>query len=486
MSTNLPTFLMRLFTATTLFTLLLLPTTQAQTTGETAAAEAPVVYQIPITDMIEPSLVYILRRGLTEAEQVEADAVVFLLDTPGGRVDTTEEITRLIEAVNVPTYAFVEHNAISAGAIIALAADKIYMAPGSKIGDAMPIMASPQGGAQTLGEAEREKIESYVDSLIRGIAQRKGRPEELASAMVRRSVEFKIGDEIISKEGEILTLTHLEAERRFVIDGVEQPLLSEATVDDVPAMLEAIGLGNATVTVLEVSDVEKLARMIAMVSPLLLTIGMLALWIEFQTPGIGWGAVVGLCCLALFFFGHHIAGLAGQEEILLFVLGVILLLIEVFALPGFGLIGLTGLFLMFWSLLISMAPNLPDAPLMPALPDLKLPIRNLAISLILSGIGMLFIGRFLPKSRSTSWLVLKESTSTTAGYTSADERPDLLGQTGRALTPLRPGGSAQFGQRRQDVVTRGDFIDTGARIRVREVHGSRVVVEAVEGEDAAS
>lgn len=443
------------------------------------AAPPNVIYQIPIKDMIEPSLIYILRRGLQEAGDAGAKAIVFVMDTPGGRVDTTEEIIRLIEAAKVPTYTFVEHNAISAGAIIALATDRIFMAPGSKIGDAMPIIASPQGGMQALGDAEREKIESYVDSLIRGIAQRKGRSEEMASAMVRRSVEYKIGDEIISKEGEILTMTHLEAERLFTIDGVERPLLSEGTVDDVPAMLERIGLAGAVVKSLEVTDVEKLARLIAMIAPVLLTIGMLALWIEFQTPGIGYGALVGVICLGLFFFGHHIAGLAGHEEILLFVLGLILLLVEIFALPGFGLIGLTGIFLMIWSLLVSMAPSLPNGPMMPSLPDLRLPVRNMAISLLLSGIGMLLISRYLPRSRATSWLVLQESTSARAGYASSDEPTQLVGQSGHSITPLRPSGTAMFGERRQDVVTRGEFINEKTAIKVVEVHGNRVVVEAV-------
>lgn len=446
-----------------------------------AAASGQLVYEIPIKDMIEPSLVYIIRRGLQEAEAADADAVVFVMDTPGGRVDTTEDIIRLIEGIDVPTYTFVEHNAISAGAIIALSTDYIYMAPGSKIGDAMPIIASPQGGMQELGEAEREKIESYVDSLIRGIAQRKGRDENLASSMVRRSVEYKIGDEVISKEGEILTLTHLEAEKIYEIDGVKKPLLSEGTVADVPAMLEKIGLGDATVKSLEVTDIEKIARFIAAIAPILMTIGMLALWIEFQTPGIGWGALVGVICLGLFFFGHHIAGLAGHEELLLFVLGLILLLIEIFALPGFGLIGLSGIFLMFWSLLVSMAPSFPDGPMAPNLPDLKLPIRNMVISLLLSGIGMLLISRFLPKSKSASWLVLQEATSSNAGYRSHDDLSSLLGQTGRTLTPLRPGGSAMFGERRQDVVAQGEFVNAGTDVRVIEVKGDRIVVEPVRG-----
>lgn len=451
------------------------------------AVEAPeqVVYQIPIKDMIEPSLVYIIRRGMEEAEKAGAGAVVFVMDTPGGRVDTTEEIIRLIEAMKVPTYTFVEHNAISAGAIIALSTDHIYMAPGSKIGDAMPIIASPQGGMQALGDAEREKIESYVDSLVRGIAQRKGRSEEMASSMVRRSVEFKIGDEVICKEGEILTLTHMEAERVFTVDGVERPLLSEGTVDDVPAMLEKLGLGEARVERLEITDVEKVARFIALIAPVLMTIGMLALWIEFQTPGIGYGAAIGVICLALFFFGHHIAGLAGHEEILLFLLGLILLLVEIFALPGFGLIGLTGIFLMMWSLLISMAPSLPDGPMIPSLPDLRIPIRNMVISLLLSGIGMLLLGRFLPRSRSASWLVLKESTSAAEGYRSSDQRDDLMGQTGLTLTALRPAGAAMFGEKRLDVIARGEFVGEKTAVKIVEVHGNHVVVEALPGEAAS-
>jgi len=444
-----------------------------------------VVYQLPIKDMIEPSLVYIIRRGLKEAQDAGADAVVFVMDTPGGRVDTTEEIIRLIEAVNVPTYTFVEHNAISAGAIIALSTDHIYMTPGSKIGDAMPVIASPQGGMQALDDASREKIESYVDSLVRGIAQRKGRDENMASAMVRRTEGYKIGDEVICKEGEILTLTHIEAERIYDFDGVKRPLLSEGTVDDIDAMLEKVGLAGAEIKVLEVTDVEKVARFIAMMAPLLMTIGMLALWIEFQTPGIGWGAVVGVICLGMFFFGHHIAGLAGHEEMLLFLLGLILLLVEIFALPGFGLIGLTGIFLMMWSLLVSMAPSFPEGPMVPNMPDLKIPIRNMVMSLILSGVGVLLVSRYLPKSKAASWLVLQEATSTKAGYRSHDEHPDLLGQSGRTITPLRPGGSAMFGDLRQDVVARGEFVESGTRVKVVEIHGSRIVVEPLPNEAAS-
>jgi membrane-bound serine protease (ClpP class) len=248
-------------------------------------------------------------------------------------------------------------------------------------------------------------------------------------------------------------------------------------------MLDRIGFSNAEVKEFEVNDLEKIARFISMIAPILMTIGMLALWIEFQTPGIGWGAVIGVLCLGLFFFGHHIAGLAGKEEILLFVVGLILLLIEIFALPGFGLIGITGIFLMMWSLLVSMAPSFPENPMIPSLPDLRLPIRNMVISLILSCIGMLLVSRFLPKSKAASWMVLKESTSSGSGYQSSESHTELLGLTGKTVTALRPGGAVMFGDSRQDVVSsHGEFIANGTLVKVIEVHGNRIVVEACDGD----
>lgn len=436
---------------------------------------------IPIHDMIEPALLYIIRRGVEEARDMDAQTVVFAMNTPGGRVDTTEEIVELIEGIRVPTYTLVERNAISAGSIIALATDHIYMMPGSKIGDAMPIMATPQGGMQSLGEAEREKIESYVDSLVRGIAQRKGRDETMASAMVRRSVEYKIGDEVISPEGQILTLTHLEAEKQYEIDGEMRSLLSEGTVADEAEFLSLIAAPDAVIQRVEPSEFEQVARMIAAIAPILLTIGMLGLWIEFQTPGVGWAGLIGALCLGLFFFGHHIAGLAGQEDLLLFLLGIGLIVVEIFVLPGFGVIGLMGILIVLWSLLSAMTPTLPDGSWIPNFQNMADPAKRLAFSMVMTGVGMLILGRFMPKSRAFQWLVLSESTSRDTGYTSSQSPLELVGKTGKALTPLRPGGAAWIEGERYDVVSLGQFIETDQPIRVLEVHGSRIVVEAMEG-----
>ncbi len=438
------------------------------------------VYVLPIRGPIEPALLYIVRRGLAEARTENADAVVFPMDTPGGAVNVTEEIIDLIARMEMPTYTFVEHNAISAGAIIALASDYIYMAPGSKIGDAMPIMMSPGGGVQPMPDAEREKIMSYVDSLVRGIAQRKGRDEEMASAMVRPEVEYIVDGEVISKEGQLLTLTNAEAERRFGED--QTPLLSEGTYNDLDEMLAVVGLDRARRVELEVTMAERIARFLQVIGPLLMMVGFLGLYLEFQSPGFGVPGAVGIICLLLFFTGHHIAGLAGNEDILLFVLGVALIAVEVFVFPGFGVIGLTGLVLVLWALLNAMVERFPGDPWIPSMPELRVPLLKLSSAIVGAAVGAALLGRLLPRTTIFHRLVLEDATTRDAGYSSSKDTSRWVGREGVTLSPLYPAGSALIDDQRLDVITRGEYIDADKPVRVVETHGNRIIVEAPEAE----
>ena len=442
-----------------------------------AGALTKPVYVIPVKGMIEPALLYVMRRGVLEAERHGAAAVILKMDTPGGRLDAATDIVRLMQSVRVPTYTFVEKNAISAGAIIALSTDNIYMAPGSVIGDAMPIMMSPTGGAQEMPEAIEEKTVSAVSALIRAAAQESGHDPQLAEAMVRRETEYKIGDEVISPAGQLLTLTNIEAEREVGAEGERRKLLSRGTVADIPALLEVIGLAGSPIREMEITSSERLARLIAAAAPLLLMAGLLGLYIEFKTPGFGLPGLLGLAALALFFWGHHIAGLAGMEDIALFMIGIALIAVEVFVLPGFGVAGFLGITLVLYSLLSAMAERIPGGSWIPALPALQIPMMKLSSGIILAALGAVLVGRYLPKSRFGHWLVLDKSTSTQTGYTGARTDATLLGCRGRAVTPLRPAGAAQFGDRRVDVITAGEFEESGTPVRVIEVRGNRVVVE---------
>lgn len=446
------------------------------------AADAPDghIVVIPIRDMIEPALLYVIRRGLTEAEQQSAAALIFVMDTPGGTVGAAEEIIKIIENVDVPTYTYIEKNGISAGAIIALATDHIYMAPGSKIGDAMPIMMSPFGGVQETSEGIEEKTVSYVAALIRSTAQNAGHNDELAEAMVRRELEYKIGDEIICPEGQLLTLTNVEAERRYGDD--DTPLLSEGTVDDLDTLIEQLGLSGREIKEFKVSAAERIARVIAGVAPLFLMAGLLGIYLEIKTPGIGLPGLLGAVSLILFFWGHHIAGLAGMEDLALFIVGVCLLLIELLVIPGFGVVGLLGLAFMFTGLLMAMVERYPGGPIIPEVTQFELPLMKMGFTLVLTAAGAYVIGRLLPHTPVFGRLVLTGAASREAGFHSADLADDLTGQEGETITPCNPGGRARFGAKKYDVITRGISIDPGTRVRIMEAHGNRLVVEPLEKE----
>lgn len=453
--------------------------------AETAPASGKrIVYILPVEGMIEPALLYVLRRGITEANDVGADAIVLRMNTLGGRLDAATEIVRLLQSVDVPTYTWVEKDAISAGAIISLATAKIYMAPGSVIGDAMPVMMSPVGGApQDMPEDLQEKTVSAVSAMIRATAQKSGHDPQLAEAMVRREVEYKIGDEVISPEGQLLTLTNVEAEREVGPPDARRRLLSAGTVDSIDALLEEEGLADAERRTLEVTSSERIARYIAAAAPLLLMAGLLGLYIEFKTPGFGIPGLLGILALALFFWGHHIAGLAGKEDLLLFFLGVVLIALEIFVIPGFGIPGLLGIGLVLTSLLNAMAHRLPGGSFIPSLPDLQGPAMNLSLAILLSALGAVVAARFLPKTPLYGRLVLQGATTAGAGYTSGPPRAlAAVGDLGVASTALRPGGAMRIGDHTVDVVSRGGFIDAGRKVRVAEVHGMRIVVDPADGE----
>ncbi len=455
----------------TVFTLLMacmLQATHAQQTNDT-----PLVYIIPIKKMIEPALLYVVRRGVDEAVRNDAQAIIFEMDTPGGVVNAAEGIINVITKTDIPTYTFVENDAFSAGAIIALATKHIYMAPGSVIGAATPMMMSPMGGVQEMPEEVQEKMTSAVSALVRSAAEQGGHDTLLAEAMVRADMEYSVNGKVISEKGRLLTLTNEEAAQLVGED--QHPLLSEGTVRDIDALLETIGLPNAEKRILEVTMAERLARWIAGMASILMIIGLGGLWLEFKTPGFGVFGIAGIICLLLFFFGHHIAGLAGMEDVLIFILGVTLLAVEIFITPGFGVMGISGLLLIFVSFISAMSERMPGKwrPIDFSPETLSLPLLKVTFSFLGALLLVLIAGKFLPQTRIFQSLTLDSV------LPDADNREDLMGMEGLAHSDLRPGGTAYFGDRKIDVVTFGDYIRRETPIRIVEVHGNRIVVEDI-------
>jgi membrane-bound serine protease (ClpP class) len=433
----------------------------------------PLVYIIPIKKMIEPALLYVVRRGVDDATRHDADAIILDMDTTGGRVDSAVAIVGALGRSDIPVYTFVEREAISAGAMIALSTPNIYMKPGSVIGDITPISMGMTGSVQDLPEAVEEKMTSYVAAHVRSAAEQGGHNPELAEAMVRRDIEFKIGDVVISESGKVLTLTNTEAEQ--LVGEEQHPLLSAGTVKNIDDMLERIGLAGAEKKVMEVSAAEKLARLIAAIAPFLMMLGLGGIWLELKTPGFGIFGIAGITCLVLFFFGHHIAGLSGLEDVAIFILGIILLAIEVFITPGFGVMGFSGLLLIFVSFISAMSERMPGKwrPIDFSPETFSVPFLKVMLSFLGAFVLVLIAGKFLPKTKVFRGLTLGEKVPALA------EDASLLGLEGVALSDLRPGGTAHFNGRKIDVVTRGDYIPSQSSIRIAEVHGNRIVVEDI-------
>lgn len=444
--------------------------------AQTPSAASPTVYVLTVREDITHNTLFLARRGTREAIEQNAAAFVVDMDTNGGRVDSTEEIMRLLQKLPMPSYTFIDQKAYSAGAFLAAATKAIYMSPGSVIGAATPILLAPGSGAQELPKSYEEKINSALRALIRSTAQENGHNPDVFEAMVDADKEVIMGEEVISPKGKLLTLTSDEA--RQMHGDPPQPLLSAGTVGSLAEVLEQVGLANATVVRIEPAGFEILARWLTKISPILIMVGVLAIYIEMNTPGIGVPALVAVVVFAIYFLSYFIAGFAGWEQVVLFAIGLTLLGIEIFVLPGFGMAGVLGIIAILAALLWAMLPLTPSwAPTLPTWQQLRLPFQKLALGLGGAVVGMVVLARYLPDSFLFRKLVLANATRATDGYISSrEEAKDLVGTSGMAETVLRPAGKGRFDGRLVDVVTDGDMLDRGTPIRIVEVKGSRVLV----------
>jgi membrane-bound serine protease (ClpP class) len=452
--------------------------TAAQSEGSGA------VYVVPITGTIDLGLAPYLSRVLDEAEGNGAAAVLLQIDTPGGRLDAVLQMRDALLSSDVPTIAFVDRTAFSAGALVAIAAEEIYMAPGAVMGAATPV-----DGAT--GETATEKIVSAVRTTFKATAEARGRDPLVAEAMVDPDVTI---DGLVTR-GELLTLTTTEATDWGYNDGVAS---NRAEV------LAAAGLANAPVIETEPSLAERFVRFITdpVVSSLLITAGVLIIIADFFVEGFGIGGVAGLGLLALFFWGHFLAGLTGWEDLALVVLGLVLIAIEIIVVPGFGIPGILGLAALLGGLFLAMLGREIQTP--EGIEQAGLTILASFIGIV---IGIIAIFAFLSRGRRLGRLVLYSAVGgaeaapgpATAGWlgwfggssnlprgahsrplgiqgSERDGHPASVVTADIALSDLRPSGIASIDGQRVDVVTSGEHIPAGEPIEVVRDEGYRVVV----------
>jgi membrane-bound serine protease (ClpP class) len=407
--------------------------------------------------MIDLGLAPFVERVLREATDAGAAAVILEINTFGGRVDAAVLIRDALLNAKVPTVAFINKRAISAGALIALATEKIVIAQGGTIGAATPVqMGQPGAPAQPV----EEKTVSYVRKEFRATAEARKRPPLIAEAMVDADVAIPG----LIEKGKLLTLTTEEALKHKIAD---------FRADTIEEVLKQLGLSGAEVRRASPNWAENLVRFLThpIVSSLLITIGMLGIILEIRTPGFGVPGVLGISSIALFFWGHWLVQLAGWEEILLVLSGVVLLVAEIFIIPGFGVAGVLGIAALLSGLSLSLIGG-------GATWDFILKaVGRVIFSLLLAVVGSLVLLRFLPRLPFGKRLILETGLAAGEGYASPPlTDKQWLGKSGIAVSPLRPSGIADVGGERVDVVSDGEFIEAGAQIVVTRVDGNRIVV----------
>jgi len=417
-------------------------------------AQAPVVYRIPVTGVVENGLAPYVARSLKEAESSGAAAAFLDIDTPGGRIDAAERIADAVRGARIPVYGYVNPRAYSAGALIAISTSGIYMRPGAVIGAATPVDGQ--------GTRASEKMVSAMRAEFRSMAEQRGLDPRLAEAMVDENVEIPG----VVKKGQLLTLSTNEA---------VQLKFAKAQVADETALLRAIGLPGAQVITTEPNWAEDIVRFLTnpLVAPLLLSLGILGLVLEIKTGAFGLGGILSLTSLGLFFGSSFILGLAGWEEVLLLGLGAIALAVEVFVLPGFGVAGVVGTLAIVASMVLAMMGARPSTG------DVAQALAVLGASLFITMAVIYAWLRHLPNSGRFSGLLLRGSVHKSQGFVSAPNRGDLIGLDGVAVTDLRPSGTARVGEERIDVVTEGEYVRQGSRVQVVQSDGYRHVVRAL-------
>ncbi|MGI9038443.1 MAG: NfeD family protein [Gemmatimonadota bacterium] len=437
-----------------------LPLVLAGAPGRNAAQEQAIV-RIPVTGTIELGLAPFVGRAIREAEEQGAAAIVLDIDTPGGRIDAAWEIIDDVRETDIRVLAYVNRRALSAGAMIGLAADELYMRPGSTIGAATPVDGQ--------GVKASEKMVSAMRSEFRALAEERGFDPQLGAAMVDEAVEVRG----VVEAGQLLTLTTAEAVRLGVATG---------EVEDYDALLRQTGLSGAATISARPNWAEGIVRFLSnpLVAPMLLSLGFLGLMIEIKTPTFGLAGAVGLASLAAFFGARYIVNLAGMEELMLLVLGVALIAAEIFLIPGVGLAGVGGALAVIASVTLSMVGSYPS------MSEVISSLGFVALSILVFGVVAYALVRHLPYSRSLKGIILTESIGREGGYLAGQPPQERVGEVGVTTTALRPSGTARFGEEHVDVMTEGPFLDAGAAVKIVRVDGYRYVVRQAPSDDGTS
>lgn len=425
-----------------------------------------VVYRVPIEGTIDLGLPPFIQRTLEDAESNEATAVIFDINTFGGRVDAATQIKDAILGADILTIAFINRRAISAGALISLSCEKIYMTGGGLIGAATAVDMTGKKGS--------EKVISFMREEMASTAEKRGRSKEIARGMVDEELTFthlviggdsiKVDDIEGRKDGKLISLTTEQALKYKIADG---------TAENMEALLDS--LGYSSVQTIETTEnwSEAIVRFLTnpVVASLLTTFGFLGILFELQSPGWGIPGFVGLACLILSLSASYIAQLATMSDMLFVLTGLALILLEVLVIPGFGIAGLGGIGLMIYGLYLLLLPDIPVGEEV-----LGQAMDGFLIGLVGAVIGVVLLAKLMIKTKFWEQLTAPDTQKKEDGYSNTLGWESLQGETGIADTDLHPSGWVRVKDQRIFVVSEGEFIEEGKEIKILSVDGNRVLV----------
>lgn len=447
--------------------------------GEGSYEGKIVVIKVGEKDLMVGQSFKFWERTLKRITDEKARAVIFELDTPGGMAFPTKELMTSIANLEIPTRTFVNVSALSAGALISVATDEIYMKPGSVIGSAGIV----DGSGQKMEETMRAKVESFFDAHVRWIADKKGHDKEVIRAMmIRRDEDRTIGSITVAK-GDLLALNSTDATRATESGTV----LAVAEVDSIDEILEREGWSADDLVIATPSGFEQIAWWIASVSIFLIMIGLAGGYLEFNTPGFGIGGIISIVAFTIFFFGNYLAGnMSGYELAAIFGLGLLLIALEIFIIPGFGVPGIVGLLLVVGSLVFAMVDGSDwqryqwsSGGFGAILETLSGPALYLGLGIFGSMVLLYVIMKYLPEVPLFSRYLLPQTLAAGTGMIEHPEASLRVGRTGEAVTNLRPSGKALIDEVIVDVIAEGEFVSKGESVFIVREDGMGVLVKRI-------
>jgi membrane-bound serine protease (ClpP class) len=428
----------------------------------TAFAQKKIVMVMEIKSEIDPRVTRYVDLALKHAEETKADVVIIEMDTYGGVLTDAKDIVDKVMGFKKPIWVFINSDAASAGALISIACDSIYMSPGASIGAATVVDAS--------GERAPDKYQSYMRSIMRSTAEENKRDPTIAEGMVDERVEL----DSIKKEGQVITFSTSEAIRYGYCEG---------KVESIEDILKKNNIADYELDRFSLSGTDKIVAFFLnpFLSGLLILAIIGGIYFEMQAPGLGFAGLVALVALILYLVPYYLNGLAENWEIIAFFIGLILIGLEIFVIPGFGVAGIAGIAVTIMSLVLIMLNN--DAFDFEFVPMNDIVFAfSAAVGGLLGGVVLLFVGGArLANTKLYKRVALTDTQDRSAGYTASFNQKDMRGKRGVAETVLRPSGKVIIEGQLYDAFTRGEYVDKGQSVEVLSETGSSLQVKQIEG-----